>query len=39
MHSPAGEKQREDEILAIGGLDAVVFVRILVFRLFSPSKI
>lgn len=29
----------EDEILAIGGLDAVVFVRILVFRLFNPSKI
>lgn len=29
----------EDEILAIGGLDAVVFVRILVLRLFIPSKV
>jgi calcium permeable stress-gated cation channel len=28
----------ENEILAIGGLDAVVFVRIVVFRLFNPSK-
>lgn len=29
----------ENEIMAIGGLDAVVFVRIVVFRLFNPSKI
>jgi hypothetical protein len=29
----------ESEILAIGGLDAVVFVRIVLFRLFNPSKI
>jgi len=29
----------EEEILAIGGLDGVVFVRMLVFRLFSSSKI
>lgn len=28
----------EDELLAIGGLDAVVFIRILVFRLFNPTK-
>lgn len=29
----------EDEILAIGGLDAVVFVRILVLRFFNPSNV
>lgn len=29
----------QDEILTIGGLDAVVFSRMLVFRLFIPSEI